>query len=312
MKNNSKAFLVKLFTGLFLLYSCFYMYDFYKCLSGFIANGFREATVMLPMILAFFLPVFCFLFFFYDTFVGKIKPPIKAGYAVFVILYAVADLALIFSNISLYASNNSFGVYDALPSVILHFPYDMIVLLSVLCAVEIFNLICLFKRGRRAEAIIEEIRMRGTVKVGVIEYIVLSVFAVVIFVFAGASVYAVFSALSNALYDVRYVFLLLWVMLIPMGDLILVTLKPEKADISKKRKLAILGCGIFANIIFGILFLICELTLPDFMVHIGKPLFLITFSISLPIEACILFGIMALGALILAVRFILEVRKKTV
>ena len=70
MKTNAKALITRGMTVLFLLYSCFYMYDFYKCLSGFIANGFREPLVMLPMILAFFLPVLCFLFFVYDFYVN--------------------------------------------------------------------------------------------------------------------------------------------------------------------------------------------------------------------------------------------------
>ena len=52
---------------LFIL-SSYYMYDFYKSLSGFIANQFREPLVMIPIFLSYFLPVFCFLFYFYDFF----------------------------------------------------------------------------------------------------------------------------------------------------------------------------------------------------------------------------------------------------
>ena len=61
-KIDGKSLLVRGLTAVLLLLSCFWMYDFYKCLSGFIANGFREPLVMLPMILAYFLPVFCFLY----------------------------------------------------------------------------------------------------------------------------------------------------------------------------------------------------------------------------------------------------------
>lgn len=310
MKSNTKSLALKICTAVLLLFCCFYMYDFYKCLSGFIANGFREAQVMLPMILAFFLPVFCFLFFFYDFYVGRIKPSVKACYSVFVILYAAFVLALIYSNISLYVSNSRFGVYDALPSIIVHFPYDMIIVLTVLAVIEIFNLTVLFGKLGRAKAYVEDLKLRGTVKVGIIEYIVLSVFAVVIFVFAGAAIYAVFSAISNVFYDARYLFLVLWVLFIPMGDLLLVTLKPEKAQISRRKSLLILGSGISANIIFGVLFLVCELTSPDFMVHIGKPLFLITFSISLPIEACILLGITVASTLLLSARVLLTLKRK--
>ena len=302
MKIKNKSLAVKILTCVFLLFSCFYMYDFYKCLSGFIANGFREPLVMLPMILSFFLPVFCFLFFFYDFFIGKIKTAVKVGYSVFVILYGATALALIFSKISLYVANNSFGSYDALPSIIVHFPYDMIIILSAIIIWQVFNLIQCAKPEMKSAKFIEGLKERGTVHAGKTEYIILSVFAVVIFVFAGASVYAIFSAFSNALYDLRYLYLILWVLLIPLGNLLVILLKPERMDIKKSKKLAVLSGMIGANLIFALLFAIFELTSPDFMVHIGKPIFLITFSISLPIEVAIIFGIMAIATIVLAVR----------
>ena len=64
---TTKIILIALTSLLFLL-SCFFMYNFYKCLSGFIANGFREPLKMLPLIVSYLLPVICFLFFFYDTY----------------------------------------------------------------------------------------------------------------------------------------------------------------------------------------------------------------------------------------------------
>ena len=305
MKTSDKKILaVRLVSILFLLFSCFYMYDFYKSLSGFIANGFREPLVMLPMIIAFFLPVFCFLFFVYDYFVRALSKKAKAAYSLFVIAYAIADLVLIFLNISVYASNNSLGVYDSLPSIIIHFPYDMIVLLSLIIIWQAFNLCLIFKGCPRYQKLLSSLPRRGSLKLSGVEYIILSVFAIVIFVFAGAAIYGVFSALENALYDLRYIYLILWLLFIPLGNLILVALKPEKMAITKRSKALILFTGVFANLLFGALFLIFELTNPDFLIHIGKPLFLITFSISLPIEPVIIFAIMALGTLVMTVRLI--------
>ncbi len=297
-------------TGVLLLFACFYMYDFYKCLSGFIANGFREPLVMLPMILAFFLPVVCFLFFFYDCYVRALHPAVRAVYSALVAVYAAADLALIFMNIGLYASNNALGVYDALPSIVVHFPYDMIVVLLALLAWQIFLLVAGDRRGTRANALLNGIKQRGTLHVGVLEYLALCVLAIVVFVFTGAAITATFTAFGNAFYDFRYVFLLLWVMLIPMANLALLVLKPEKMSFKKRTKLTLLGAGIGANVLFGLLFLIFELTYPDFLVHIGKPLFLIAFSVSMPIEPAIILGIMALGTVVLAIRLILTARGK--
>ena len=309
---DKKALSVRTVAGFLLLLSCFYMYNFYKCLSGFIANGFREPLVMLPMILAFFLPVFCFLFFFYDFFVRAIHPIVKIGYSVVTLLYALVDLVLILQNISLYASNHSLGVYDALPSILLHFPYDMIVVLSFLSAWQIFNLAVVYRKGTRAGAFLEELKQRGTLHICVLEYLALCVLAIVVFVFTGAAICATFTSFRNAFYDVRYIFLLVWVMLIPMANLALLTVKPEKTKLSKRAKLLTLGLGIGANLLFGLLFLILELTYPDFLIHIGKPLFLIAFSISMPIEPAIILGIMALGTLVMAIRAVLVAVKKEI
>ena len=307
---DKKAFAVRTVSVFFLLLSCFFMYDFYKCLSGFIANGFREPLVMLPMILAYFLPVLCFLFFFYDVFVKAIPSVVKTAYSVFVILYAVADLALILNQMSLYVSNYELGVYDALPGLILHFPYDMILLLSALTVWQIFNLAVADRKGTKVNARLNGLKQRETLRIHAVEYLLICVLAVVVFVFTGAAMYATFSAFENAFYDVRYIFLLVWVMLIPMANLAVLTLRPERKKLKKRTKLTILCSVMGANILFGLLFLLLELTYPDFLVHIGKPVFLIAFSVSLPIEPCVIFGIMALGTLVLAIRTVLLVRKR--
>ena len=145
MKNNIKNALIHTLSLVFLLFSCFYMYDFYKCLSGFIANGFREAGVMLPMIISFLLPVVCFLFYFYDFYVKSVPRVAKMIYSAVVILWGTANLGFIFINVSLYAANNRFGVYDALPSIIVHFPYDMIIVHTFLVILQVFNIVCAVK-----------------------------------------------------------------------------------------------------------------------------------------------------------------------
>ena len=306
---DKKSLAVRTVTALLLLYVCFCMYDFYTCLSGFIANGFREPSVMLPMILSFFLPVICFLFFFYDYYVRALCPAVKTAYSAAVVLYAVADLVLIFRNISLYASNNALGVYDALPGMPVHFPYDMIALLTVLAAVQIVHLF-LARQNSPVAVALEGCKQRGCVQVGVAEYIALSVLAIVVFVFTGAAVTATFTAFRNAFYDFRYIFLLFWVGAVPLANLLLLTLKPEKSALPARTKRMLLGGGVGVNLLFALLFWVLEVTYPDFLVHVGKPLFLIAFSVSLPIEPAIILAIMALGTVTLAIRLVRTVRRE--
>ncbi len=310
MKNNVKKALIYTLGAVLLLFSCFYMYDFYKCLSGFIANGFREASVMLPMVLSFFLPVLCFLFFFYDFYVKSVHRVAKIVFSSVVILWASVNLGFVFSNISLYASNNRFGVYDALPSIIVHFPYDMIIVHSALILLAVFDIFCAAKSDTPPAIFIKSFEQSNLFKLKIWEYLPLCVLAILVFVFSGAAVTATFTALSNAFYDFRYVFLLLWVGLIPLINLAYLVAKPEKLIGSKLSAGLTLGAGIFTNVIFALLLLIFELTYPDFMVHIGKPLFLIAFSVSLPIEMGVILGIQAIGTVAMTTKLILTLVNK--
>lgn len=310
MKNNVKKALIYTLGAVLLLFSCFYMYDFYKCLSGFIANGFREASVMLPMVLSFFLPVLCFLFFFYDFYVKSVHRVAKIVFSSVVILWASVNLGFIFSNISLYASNNRFGVYDALPSIIVHFPYDMIIVHSALILLAVFDIFCAAKSDTPPALFVKSFKQSNLFKLKIWEYLPLCVLAILVFVFSGAAVTATFTALSNAFYDFRYAFLLLWVGLIPLINLAYLVAKPEKLIGSKLGSALTLGAGILTNVIFALLLLIFELTYPDFMIHIGKPLFLIAFSVSLPIEMGVILGIQLSGTVAMTVKLILTFARK--
>lgn len=307
---SKKKLLVRVGTCVLLLLTCFYMYDFYKCLSGFIANGFREPEVMLPMILAFFLPVLCFLGFFYDTYVRAMHPVVKTACAIFAAVYALADLGFIFAKWALYASNSELGVYDVLPGLLWRYPYGMVILLLAILLWQVLLLAVGNRKSTRTGAFLERIKQRGSVELSVLSYLALCVLAIVVFVFTGAAITATFTAFGNVFYDVRYLFLLVWVMLVPMGNLVMLALRPERMGKSKRARLITLGGGVGVNVAFGLLFLLCELTHPDFLVHIGKPLFFIAFSVSLPIEPAILLGIMALGTVIMACRFIAVARER--
>ena len=307
---KTKKIITNAVFGTLLLFACFYMYDFYKCLSGFIANGFREGIVMLPMVLSFLLPVLCFLFFFYQFYVKNVHRVAKIVYSSLVILYAILCLVFIFVNIKLYASNNRFGVYDALPSIIVHFPYDMIIVHFALILLHAFFIVITVIENTGVSRFVNSLGQYGFFKLHIAEYIALCVLSIIVFVFTGSAITATFTSFSNAFYNYRYIFLLLWVFIIPMMNLIYLVFKPAKATNSFPLKVGILGGGIGINALFGLLLLIFELTYPDFMVHIGKPLFLIAFSVSLPIEMGIILGIMALGTVVMAVQLILTIIKR--
>ena len=302
MKTNVKNILSHLVSCAFLLFSCFYMYDFYKCLSGFIANGFREPGVMLPMVLSFLLPVLCFLVFFYDFYVKAIPNAAKIAFKIFFIIYAVLNLVFIFGNLELYASNNALGVYSALPSFGVHFPYDMIAVHFAIIAICAVLLAFGFAKCKKATEFFGGLRQCGTFNINVFVYIALCLFAIFAFVFVGSAIMASFTSFENALHDAKFIFLVLWVLIIPMMNLIFLAKKPKS--------IIALASGIGVNLVFGALLFIFEYTSPDFMVHVGKPLFLIAFSVSLPIEMALIVLMMVIGTIYMIFKLISELIKK--
>ena len=296
---------------LFIL-SSYYMYDFYKSLSGFIANQFREPLVMIPIFLSYFLPVFCFLFYFYDFYIGNVAKAVRIGYSAIVIILAIVNLLGLFNSLDVYASNSSLGAYDSLLGVVVKFPYDAILFNVILLAMQGLNIFMMIKPGHNIPTVKEQLKYKGTVKVGIIEYILLCVLAILVFVFVGAGISGVKNAVQNMFYDLKYAFLVVWVFLIPLLNLFILVAKPEKRLEKKRDKIIVLASAIAINVIFFALVIIFEKISPDYMVHLAKPLFTIAFSVSLPIEMLVLIGIMGISSLVFAVRMIIEIIKKQV
>ena len=292
-------------TALLFYCACMCMYNFYKSLSGFIANGFREPLVMIPIISTFALPALCFCVFFYATYVRKMNKIATVIYAVLVVAVGVWNCVGLSMNAYLYGSNHRLGGYDTMLNLAFGFPYDGWIYTVVLLAMQVVNLICAFKpQSKLALGKDGFLNKQGACSLGLVEYLLVCVLAILTFVFVGAAVRAI-GAFENALYDGKFIFLWLWVLLVPAMNLGYFVFKPEKRAQSKKAKVAFLGAGIGVNVLFCVLLWVFEVTNPSFMVHIAKPLFAIAFSVSLPIEMVGILGIMAISVVIFAVKLCL-------
>ncbi len=312
MNNVKKENLLKIggyiLTSILFVCCCLFTYDFYKCLSGFIANKFREPAVMLPMISSYLLPVICFLCYFYDTYIRKVGKLTRWIYAGVVAIVCIVNLTGIFGSFSVYASNNRLGVYETIPSIILAFPYDAIVFHVLLLAAQGLNIMENVKSTGKVAALKDDFRRVGEVKVNLVEYVLLSVTSVLAFVFAGSAICAL-NAVENAVYDVRFLFVWVWLFL-PALSVVALVLKPEEKKISKGKKVVFLALATGINVLFNLAFLIFELTTPGFIVHMGKPMFSIAFSISFPVEPLILVAITLMFAIVFAVKLTRVLSKK--
>ena len=306
MKN--KKYLDILTLILFILSSLF-MYNFYKALSGFIANGFRDFLVMFPIIISYLLLVISFLTYFYDRYIKNINNISRIIFSSLMSILSIANLVLIFNNINIYISNNKLGGYDTLLGLI-KFPYDSIICLIVVLIFQIIHLVNIIKPIEKFNELKVLFNEENSVKLNIIEYVLICIYAILVFVFIGSFINGL-KALSNILYDVKYIYLLLWV-LIPLINLIYLVFKFENKDISKKNKVILLTSNIGINILFGLLLLVFELIYPSFIVQIGKPIFTIAFSVSLPIEMLVLLILQLISIIICSIKLIITLKKKIV
>lgn len=290
-------------TLLVVLFICssLFMNAFYKSLSGFIANNFNDPIIMVTMLITYIVPVFCFLFYFYNYYVKKLNKIVNTIYSSVVIILSIISLILIFLNFNVYATNNALGVYGSIPSIIVCFPYDGIIISSFLILVQIYNLTVIIKPNHKFSYLKENHYNIGFVKLSLIEYLLISVLAILALFTVGDFISG-FNAIENILYDGKYLYLLLWVLIIPTVNLLSFVFKFENKIKSNSNKVIYLSSLIFVNILFGLLLFIFETISPSFIVSIGKPLFPIAFSISFPVEMIILLAIEAVSIIINSVK----------
>ena len=312
MNNEKKEKVLKIggyiLTAILFVCCCLFMYDFYKCLSGFIANKFREPLVMLPMVFSYLLPVICFLCYFYDTYIHKVGKVARWIYVGVVAVVCIVNLTGIFGSFSVYASNNRLGVYESIPSIILAFPYDAIVFHILLLFAQGFNVIENIKPMGKLATLKDSFRQEGWAQMRVGEYALLGLAAIFAFLFAGSAICAL-NAMENILYDARFLFMWVWLFL-PAASVVALAIKPEKKQISKRKKVVFLAVAAGVNLLFNLAFLVFELVTPGFIIHMGKPMFSIAFSISFPVEPLVLVALTLTFAVLFAVKLIRLLQKR--
>ena len=294
---NKKNVIKNLVTLLLFFCNALFMNAFYKSLSGFIANNFNDSLMMITILISYIVPVVCFLFYFYNYYVRKINNKVNIVYSIIVILLAILTLVLISINFEVYAANNSLGVYQSIPSIIVMYPYDSIIVSILLILVQVYNLFTIFKPNHKLSILKDRNYNLNLVKLNVLEYSLISILAILALFTIGDFVCG-FNAIKNVFYDSKYIFLMLWVLIIPTGNLLSFVFKLENKFKSKLSKNIYLSSLILINLLFGILLWIFEVIDPSFIVNVGKPLFPIAFSISFPVEMLVLLGIQLVSILI--------------
>lgn len=306
MSKKLKLF-INIGTILAFFVSCLSMFSFYKMLSGFVANSFGYPLLMAPMVFTYLLIPCMVIAFFYDTYIARIKRNTRLGMVSVFGILSILSLIGTFVSIDIYISNLNLGVYSSMPTV--GFPVDGILINVVVLALVALGLIATLKPEGKLGKIHEKINLCGTVEISKRKFLALLPLTIFALAFVGDGIMG-FTAIENALYDPRFIYIMIFVGLLPILNLIIILLKPERLATSNGGKIGILAGGVSINVIFLALLLAFELSTPDFMVHIGKVFLIITFSVSFPVEVLVVVATIVTGTVVMVLRLINLVKER--
>lgn len=293
---------------LFICASLF-MHNFYKTTLGFIANNFQDGLTLITIMTSYLVPVLCFICFFINHYIKSFNKLATIIYSSLVILTSIFCLYGIFTNIDLYISNNILGVYTALPSIILLFPFDGILIHLTLIVIQIFNLLLVFKPNHKLAYLKNQLNNHNYFNLKWYEMPFVIIISLFTFFTVGDFICGL-NLIENIFYDIKYLFLLLWVLLMPLFNLLCLLFKVETKISNQKNKVVYLLTSVSINVLFIALFFIFEALYPNYIANIGKPLFPITYSISLPLEMMIILGIQGFGCLVSLTKLVISLVKK--
>lgn len=308
--NNHKWTILTLNIILFAV-MCIFMYNGYKSLSGFIANNFCDGLRMLVMVTAYFTPPLCFLFFIYNYYVKWANNVGRLIYSFTTLALTLFNIIFIFINIGVYTANASIGVYESLLTVFFPFPIDTILVNCALLILQIANIVNIFKPNKKISEFNDVFKMHGYLSFKIYEYILICVLAILTMIFIG-DFFISFKAIENVLYDPKYFYLMAWVLLVPMTSFIFFFFKIEKRLSSNKHTIIYLSIIGGLQIVLTSLLFVFEAIYPNFIVRCGKPLFVITYSVSIPIEMIILLTISAITIILVPIKYFLCKKNKEI
>lgn len=318
IQNNQEVLsFYKKYLSLFVLFIyaivCICAFNSIKMGIGIIAQEFENLIVHFTMFTSYLLPIICFGFFFFNSFVKPNKKITKIIYTTVVTGLAIYNIIGLAINFSMFMANNQAGYYINLQTLGIAFPIDVLIINIFIILLQAYNIYLLVKPGAKYAYIKDAFTSYGFFKFNKIESILIGILGVATSIFIG-DFFNGLNTLQNATHDGKYVFLLLLILIIPLMNLIYFLTKPSVRNIEEKTKLILYSSQTGVNILFTVLLITFVYTSPDFIAKIGKNLFPIDFTISIPIGPYVIL-IIALVSIVFGsiniVKSILKMKKST-
>ena len=289
-KDHNLAYYQKYLTLLTLFLfalCCLFAWNFFRAFVAGLTDAFANAMTSIAMIGSYGLPVICFIVFFFDSFIKPNKKVSRYIYSILVILFGLANIVLLGLNFQTLYENSQAGNFSNFTTIGLTYPLDALVVNCLIVILQGINLFILIKPKAKIAFIKDAFRSYGFFKFNIVEKIFITILALITMCFIG-DFFNGFLAGGNVKYDGKFIFLMMMIFIIPIMNLIYFLTKPSTKLSSQKAKTIINSCLIGVNLLFAILFIVFVFVFPDFVAHVGKPLFPFDYAVSIPLGPYIL------------------------
>ena len=159
------------------------------------------------MFRSYLLPLICFGFFFFDSYVKQNRKITKIIYVIVVLGLSIYNIVGLAINFDRFMANNQAGFYVNLQTFGVAFPIDVLVLNIFIVLLQAFNIYLLVKPGAKYAYIKNAFCSYGYFKFNILESIFVGILGVVTAIFIG-DFFNGLNTIENAMYDGKYILLL--------------------------------------------------------------------------------------------------------
>ena len=266
---------------------CICAFNTIKMGVGLIAQMFENMIVHFTMFSSYLLPLICFGFFFFGGFVKPNRKITKIIYTIVVAGLAIYNIVGLAINFDVFMANNQAGFYVNLQTFGISFPIDVLIINIFILLLQCFNIYLLIKPGAKYAYIKDAFCSYGFFKFNIFESIIVAILGVLTSIFIG-DFFNGLNTLENASIDGKYVFLLIFILVIPLMNFVYFLTKPQSRNLQEKNKAILYGVNIGVNILLVTLFISFVFTYEDFVADIGRNLFPVDYTLSIPFGPYIL------------------------
>lgn len=262
-------------------------YSFANFLISFVVYNYQNVTAILGSSFIYGIAFIQYIFHIKRSKMKEFSKPGAIVYLSLTTLFILLGLIFVSLNASMFAYNNSIGVYSYVD--VLPLPYNFYIYAAIELLVNVLLFVYMFKNNKRIKFYYSLFTDYKYFKLNKLSFgfliPILMAFMYFINDFVGS-----FYSIENASVNPNYVFLMFFILIPTLGMIYyFYFLLREKKD---KTNIIFSSVVLFINLLMMVIYFVLDGLDSDYMILISKPLFPIDFSASLKIGPILIFTVL--------------------